>query len=29
MGYTEIGGFKYFDDPYEIMFQKLLLETKE
>jgi ribosomal protein S18 acetylase RimI-like enzyme len=29
MGYTEIGGFKYFDDPYEIMFQKLLLEIKE
>ena len=22
MGYKEIGGFKYFDDPYEIMFLK-------
>jgi ribosomal protein S18 acetylase RimI-like enzyme len=22
MGYTEIGGFKYLDDPYEIMFFK-------
>ena len=25
LGYTEIGGFKYFNDPYEIMFQKILL----
>ena len=24
IGYTEIGGFKYFDDPYEIIFQKIL-----
>ena len=24
MGYKEIGGFKYFDDPYEILFQKIL-----
>ena len=23
MGYKEIGGFKYFDDPYEIIFQKV------
>jgi len=23
MGYNEIGGFKYFDDPYEIIFQKV------
>ena len=23
MGYTEIGGFKYFNDPYEIIFQKI------
>ena len=23
LGYKEIGGFKYFDDPYEIMFQKI------
>jgi ribosomal protein S18 acetylase RimI-like enzyme len=23
IGYTEIGGFKYFDDPYEIIFQKI------
>jgi ribosomal protein S18 acetylase RimI-like enzyme len=23
MGYKEIGGFKYFDDPYEILFQKI------
>jgi len=25
LGYIEIGGFKYFNDPYEIMFQKILL----
>jgi len=24
IGYKEIGGFKYFDDPYEIIFQKIL-----
>ena len=24
LGYKEIGGFKYFNDPYEIMFQKIL-----
>ena len=24
LGYTEIGGFKYFNDPYEIIFQKVL-----
>ena len=24
LGYREIGGFKYFDDPYEIIFQKIL-----
>jgi len=24
IGYVEIGGFKYFNDPYEIIFQKLL-----
>jgi ribosomal protein S18 acetylase RimI-like enzyme len=24
MGYKEIGGFKYFNDPYEIIFQKLI-----
>jgi ribosomal protein S18 acetylase RimI-like enzyme len=23
-GYTEIGGFKFRDDPYEIIFQKTL-----
>ena len=23
LGYTEIGGFKYFDNPYEIIFQKV------
>jgi len=23
IGYKEIGGFKYFDDPYEIIFQKI------
>jgi len=23
IGYTEIGGFKYFGDPYEIIFQKI------
>jgi len=23
LGYKEIGGFKYFDDPYEIIFQKI------
>jgi len=23
MGYKEIGGFKYFNDPYEIIFQKI------
>ena len=23
IGYTEIGGFKYFDNPYEIIFQKI------
>ena len=23
MGYKEIGGFKYFHDPYEIIFQKI------
>jgi len=23
MGYTEIGGFKYFSDPYEIIFQEI------
>ncbi|QQO07637.1 GNAT family N-acetyltransferase [Breznakiella homolactica] len=23
LGYTEIGGFKYFKDPYEIIFQKI------
>jgi ribosomal protein S18 acetylase RimI-like enzyme len=23
MGYREIGGFKYFNDPYEIIFQKI------
>jgi ribosomal protein S18 acetylase RimI-like enzyme len=23
-GYREIGGFKYFNDPYEIIFQKIL-----
>ena len=25
MGYREIGGFKYNNDPYEIIFQKMLL----
>ena len=25
LGYKEIGGFKYFDDPYEIIFQKILI----
>ena len=25
MGYKEIGGFKYNNDPYEIIFQKMLL----
>jgi GNAT superfamily N-acetyltransferase len=25
MGYREIGGFKYFDDPYEIIFHKIFL----
>jgi ribosomal protein S18 acetylase RimI-like enzyme len=25
MGYIEIGGFKYYDNPYEIIFQKILL----
>ena len=25
MGYKEIGGFKYCNDPYEIIFQKILL----
>ena len=24
LGYKEIGGFKYFNDPYEIIFQKIL-----
>jgi len=24
LGYIEIGGFKYFNDPYEIIFQKIL-----
>jgi ribosomal protein S18 acetylase RimI-like enzyme len=24
LGYKEIGGFKYLNDPYEIMFQKIL-----
>jgi len=24
IGYKEIGGFKYYDDPYEIIFQKIL-----
>ena len=24
IGYKEIGGFKYFNDPYEIIFQKIL-----
>jgi ribosomal protein S18 acetylase RimI-like enzyme len=24
IGYTEIGGFKYFDEPYEIIFHKTL-----
>jgi len=24
LGYIEIGGFKYFNDPYEIMFHKIL-----
>jgi ribosomal protein S18 acetylase RimI-like enzyme len=24
IGYKEIGGFKYFNDPYEIIFQKLI-----
>jgi len=24
LGYKEIGGFKYFNDPYEIIFQKVL-----
>jgi len=26
LGYKEIGGFKYFNDPYEIMFQKILYD---
>jgi ribosomal protein S18 acetylase RimI-like enzyme len=26
MGYKEIGGFKYFNDPFEIIFQKIFLE---
>jgi ribosomal protein S18 acetylase RimI-like enzyme len=25
IGYTEIGGFKYFNEPYEIIFQKIFL----
>ena len=25
LGYKEIGGLKYFDDPYEIIFQKVLI----
>jgi ribosomal protein S18 acetylase RimI-like enzyme len=25
MGYKEIGGFKYYDEPYEIIFQKIFL----
>ena len=24
LGYKEIGGFKYFNDPYEIIFQKII-----
>ena len=24
LGYKEIGGFKYFNDPYEIVFQKII-----
>jgi len=24
LGYKEIGGFKYFDEPYEIIFQKII-----
>jgi ribosomal protein S18 acetylase RimI-like enzyme len=24
LGYNEIGGFKYFNDPYEIIFQKII-----
>jgi len=26
LGYKEIGGFKYFNDPHEIMFQKILYD---
>jgi ribosomal protein S18 acetylase RimI-like enzyme len=26
MGYKEIGGFKYFNDPFEIIFQKIFSE---
>ena len=26
MGYKEIGGFRYFDEPYEIIFQKIFLQ---
>ena len=25
LGYKEIGGFKYFNDPYEIIFQKIFM----
>ena len=28
LGYKEIGGFKYFDDPYEIIFQKKIFSHK-
>ena len=29
MGYKEIGGFKYLNDPFEIIFQKILQENRK